>query len=335
MKKNKIALILALVLVMSLFTGCKPKEITMESLLPRTNIIKASVEYLSLGLGENIPQLSYETISTECGELCDVLYASTPVILDLGSTTYSPELNATHEIGLTTSAGTLKLFYDEYQNLVSVPTMKGLDEGNVRVYQTFQTTGLSELLASWQSVLPVNEPEPSTEELPVEEEPAVETFAAPDDSTLRAAVDETLLAQAGTEVAFESTDYEKFAAMSDLFYAFGSEEMDTLPENQLMLVAAAAEGTGLKCAVSRVEINDSYVKVFISRSLLEEGEVNGAALVEKASVDVNKPIVFMDDAGSILYVQSLGTSDEPAEIEETTEALEEAPAETAEETPAE
>ncbi len=330
MKKNRIAFCLALVLLLSLLSGCATKEITMESLLPRTNVIKASVAYLNVGLGEDIPSLSYETIATECGDLCDILYSATPVVLDLGETTYSPELNATHEIGLTTSAGTLKLYYDDYQNLISVPTVKGMDEGNVRVYQNFQTTGLSELLSLWQGNLPVNEPEPATEELPVEEPVEDDVFIAPDDSSLRSLIDVTLLSEAGDEVAFENADYDQFAAV-DVFYAFGYHEMDTLPESKVLLVAAAAEGTGLKCGISRVEVNGTYVKVYVTRSQLADGEVNGAALIERASVDLGKPIVFLDDTETVLYVQLLSipgeaaeTVDPEAEMEEAETAPEEA-----------
>ena len=336
MKKNKIALVLALLLLLTAFSGCKPKEITMESLLPRTNIIKASVAYLNIGLGENIPSLSYETIASECGELCDVLYAATPVLLDLEGNTYSPELNATHEIGLTTSAGTLKLFFDDYQNLISVPTLKGMEEGNVRIYKTFQITGLSELLAAWQSNLPIIEPEPPVEELPPpeEEQPAEPAFVAPDDSALREIIDATLLSQTGEEVVFETIDLNRSDAQ-DVFYAFSHNEIESLPDSKVLLVAAAAQGTGLRYAVSRVEINDTYVKVLVSRAAASEDGTSGAAMVERTLIDIGKPIVFMDDTGSVLYVQILNIPGEATETVDPNAELEEETGEAPAEPPAE
>lgn len=43
----------------------------------------------------------------------------------------------------------MSLYYDDYQNLLNVPINRRVDEESVRVYLSFQPTGLAELLSAW------------------------------------------------------------------------------------------------------------------------------------------------------------------------------------------
>ena len=110
--KKRFAIYLLVVLLALLLTGCKSDEVRLEDLLPRENVQEVSVSYLSTGVGENIPSVRYAADTTEYGQLCDLLYGAAPVVVEIPSN-YSPEINASHEIFLTTSGGTMSLYYDD------------------------------------------------------------------------------------------------------------------------------------------------------------------------------------------------------------------------------
>ena len=301
-KKLLIYLLAMLMLVSCFVTGCKEQDTTLESILPRANVIKTSVSFLNVGVGENIPQLSYETVASECTQLCDLLYAAVPVVIEI-TDSYSPELNASHEIYLTTSGGTMTVYYDDYQNLINVPINRKVDEQNVRVYLAYQTSGLSELLSAWQETLPVSEPTAPGAE-------AAAPVTPPDDTELRQQIDVTLFDQAAVEIAFEATSYERQNDAA-LCYAYGYHEKNELPQNKVLIVALPDAASGSARSISSVTRSDYYVLVSVAAA-----EGNSAVLVERADVDVDLPVIFIDENRSILYAQYLDIPGEaPVQVE--------------------
>lgn len=309
-KKLLIYLLAALMLVACLTTGCKQQDTTLESILPRANVIKASVSFLNVGVGENIPQVSYEAVASECTQLCDLLYAAAPVVIEI-TDSYSPELNASHEIYLTTSGGTMTVYYDDYQNLINVPINRKVDEQSVRVYLSYQTAGLAELLTAWKEALPASAPI----------EPVGSTNTAvtpPDDTALREQIDTTLFDQAATQIVFETTNYVR-QDEGRLFYAYGYHEKTELPENKVLMVALPDAADGTQLGIASVTRSDYYVLVHVAAMADSSAS---AVLVERADVDVDLPVIFIDENRSILYAQYL---DIPGETPVTEPTVQETP----------
>ena len=320
-KKLLIYFLLMLTLVCAFSTGCKQQDTTLESILPRANVIKASVAYLNVGVGENIPQVSYEAVASECVQLCDLLYAAQPVVIEI-TESYSPELNASHEVYLTTSGGTMTIYYDDYQNLINVPINRKVNEQNVRVYLSYQTTGLAELLSAWQETLPAAAPV----------EPSVSTntqTTPPDDAELRAQIDPALFDQAAvginvTPVAYDHPDDNA------VFYAYGYHEKSELPQNQVLIVAAPGAAETRQASILSVVRSDYYVLVNIGYAEPAEGAAltDAAVMVERADIDVDKPVIFLDENRTVLYAQYLDIPGEtPVAIDTVTPEATEAPAE--------
>ena len=140
-----LALTAALALMLMALAGCKAEETTLQNLLPRESVTEAAVSFLNEGLGDNIPQLRYAAGSEEFVQLCDLLYAAQPVQVEI-QTNYSPELNASQEIYLATAAGTMTVYYDDYQNLINVPINRKVDGQSVRVYMSFQSADLPAMM---------------------------------------------------------------------------------------------------------------------------------------------------------------------------------------------
>ena len=288
---------LALLLLAPLLAGCAQQEVFLEDLLPRQSVTQTSVNYLNLGVGENIPRLEYTSGSAEFDQLLSLLYGAEPVLVEI-PTSYSPEINASHELFLVTSGGTMTLYYDDYQNLVNVPTNRRIGEESVRVYLSFQPTGLAELLAAWGETLM---------ETSSNEESA---FVPPDDSALRAGLDLTLFDQVSSEIAFTPSSYER-TGDNAIYYAFGSNEMPSLTPEQVLFVACPAAGDARQASITSISESDFYILVRVA--LADDGSgasTPTAALCVRADVDKGKPIVFVDEAGNVLYAQSLAA---PAE----------------------
>ena len=298
MRKTLIYFLVLMMLTTVLATGCKQQDTTLESILPRANVIKTSVSYLNVGVGENVPQVSYEAVTAECTQLCDLLYAALPVVIEI-TDSYSPELNASHEIYLTTSGGTMTVYYDDYQNLINVPINRRVDEQPVRVYLSYQTSGLTELLAAWQETLPVTTPT-----VPAEDELAQTT--PPDDTDLRTQIDVTLFDQAAVEVAFESASYTRQDSGAT-FYAYGYHEKPELPENKVLIVAVPDQAETRQVSISSITCSDYYVLVNVTFTQPAEGAAvtETAVLVDRTAVDMGKPVIFLDENRTILYAQYL------------------------------
>ena len=312
MKKQRLLIyLLTFALLLGALSGCAPKATTLETILPRANVIKASVSYLGKGLGDNIPQLSYEAVTSECTQLCDLLYAADPVTVEI-TDSYSPELNASHEIYLTTSGGTMTLYYDDYQNLINVPINRKVDDRNVRVYLSFQAQGLADLLTAWGESLP--EPEP------VEPIAEPETAFPPDDAELRASIDATLFDQVAQDIAFEPATYLR-ESDGALYYAFGYHEKSELPQNKVLVVAAPDVADTRQAAITSIVHSDYYVLVTVSYTVPAEGEelLPAAVLCERADIDLGKPVVFLDESRTVLYVQQLSI---PGDIPEDAQPAE-------------
>ena len=321
-KKLLIYFLLMLMLVCALTTGCKQQDTTLESILPRANVIKASVAYLNVGVGENIPQVSYETVTSECTQLCDLLYAAQPVVIEI-TENYSPELNASHEVYLTTSGGTMTIYYDDYQNLLNVPINRKVNEQSVRVYLSYQTQGLVELLGAWQETLPAAAPVV---------DPNAGSAAAvipPDDTELRAQIDPALFDQAAIGLNTTPVDYEHTDDHT-VFYAYGYHEKSELPQNKVLIVAAPGAEETRQVSILSVIRSDYYVLVNIGYTDPAEGAAvtDAAVMVERADIDVDKPVIFLDENRTVLYAQYLDIPGElPAGIDAVAPEATEAPAE--------
>jgi hypothetical protein len=212
---------------------------------------------------------------------------------------------------LTTSGGTMTIYYDDYQNLINVPINRKVNEQNVRVYLSYQTAGLAELLSAWQETLPAAAPV----------EPSVSTntqTTPPDDTELRAQIDPALFDQAAvginvTPVAYDHPDDNA------VFYAYGYHEKSELPQNQVLIVAAPGAAETRQASILSVVRSDYYVLVNVAAMADSSAS---AVLVERADVDVDLPVIFIDENRSILYAQYL---DIPGETPVTEPTVQETP----------
>ena len=290
-RRGVLGLLLLIALILPVM-GCQQQEVYLEDLLPRDSVQQAAVSYLNIGVGENIPRVDYASGTSQCDQLLSLLYGAAPVVVEIPSN-YSPEINASHEIFLTTSGGTMSLYYDDYQNLLNVPINRRVDEESVRVYLSFQPTGLAELLSAWGEGL--NSSSASTGN--------TSSFVPPDDSALRASIDSTLFDQVSAEIAFTASTYER-SGDSAVYYAFGSAEMPSLPQDQVLFVAAPAVGDARQAAIASISESDFYILVRVAFSETATGSIAPSAVL-CARADKGKPIVFVDADQNILYVQTL------------------------------
>ena len=189
----------------------------------------------------------------------------------------------------------MSLYYDDYQNLLNVPINRRVDEESVRVYLSFQPTGLAELLSAWGEGLSSSSASTGN----------TSSFVPPDDSALRASIDSTLFDQVSAEIAFTASTYER-SGDSAVYYAFGSAEMPSLPQDQVLFVAAPAVGDARQAAIASISESDFYILVRVAFSETATGSIApSAVLCARADVDKGKPIVFVDADQNILYVQTL------------------------------
>lgn len=292
-RRGVLGLLLLIALILPVM-GCQQQEVYLEDLLPRDSVQQAAVNYLNIGVGENIPRVDYASGTSQCDQLLSLLYGAAPVVVEIPSN-YSPEINASHEIFLTTSGGTMSLYYDDYQNLLNVPINRRVDEESVRVYLSFQPTGLAELLSAWGEGLSSSSASTGN----------TSSFVPPDDSALRASIDSTLFDQVSAEIAFTASTYER-SGDSAVYYAFGSAEMPSLPQDQVLFVAAPAVGDARQAAIASISESDFYILVRVAFSETATGSIApSAVLCVRADVDKGKPIVFVDADQNILYVQTL------------------------------
>lgn len=296
MKKRPMIYMLALALVLTMFTGCQQKSADIESILPKANVISAGVSFLNVGVGQNIPQLSYETTAAEFTQLCDAVYGAASVTVEI-PVSYSPELNASHEIALVTENGTMAVYYDDFQNILNIPINRKIDDETVRVYMSFQPTGLTELLTTWQETLP--DPEPIEPPVDVNQFP-------PDDTLLRATIDAELFSQASTEIISEPASYVR-EQDGAVYYVFSHDDKEELPQDKLMMVAVPQVSETRQVSIASIVENDYYILATVAFADAVEGEqlTDTAVLCERADLEKGKPIVFIDEQGEILYVQNL------------------------------
>ncbi len=293
-----LALTAALALMLMALAGCKAEETTLQNLLPRESVTEAAVSFLNEGLGDNIPQLRYAAGSEEFAQLCDLLYAAQPVQVEI-QTNYSPELNASQEIYLATAAGTMTVYYDDYQNLINVPINRKVDGQSVRVYMSFQSADLPAMMQTLQAALP--EPEPAVD-------PAAEQNPGfpPDDSALRAQLDMSAVLAAGTPIGFEQASCLR-ESDGAVYYVYNSDEKTELPQDKVLVTAVPQSTETRQAAVASIEENDTCIRVTVALSDLAEGEapVPAAVLCDRADFDKNKPVCFVDESGNLLYAQEL------------------------------
>lgn len=163
------------------------------------------------------------------------------------------------------------------------------------MYLSFQPTGLAELLSAWGEGLSSSSASTGN----------TSSFVPPDDSALRASIDSTLFDQVSAEIAFTASTYER-SGDSAVYYAFGSAEMPSLPQDQVLFVAAPAVGDARQAAIASISESDFYILVRVAFSETATGSIApSAVLCARADVDKGKPIVFVDADQNILYVQTL------------------------------
>lgn len=296
MKKRPVIYMLVLALMLTMFTGCQQKSTDIETILPKAQVINAGVSFLNVSVGQNIPQLSYEPTATEFTQLCDAVYAAASVTVEI-PVSYSPELNASHEIALVTENGTMAVYYDDFQNILNIPINRKVNDETVRVYMSFQPTGLTELLNAWQATLP--EPEPI-------EPPVDPNQFPPDDTQLRATIDPELFSQASTEITSEPASYVR-EQDGAVYYVFSHDDKEELPENKLMMVAVPEAGEIRQVSIASIVENDYYIIATVALADVLEGAqlTDAAVLCERADLEKGKPIVFINEQGEILYAQNL------------------------------
>ncbi len=296
MKKRSFIIAILLAALLMVLPGCKSETMDVQSLLPRENVTQASVDFLSVGVGQNIPRISHAVADADCAVLLDEVYAAAPVTVEIPEN-YSPELNASHEIYLTTSLGTMSLLYDEYQNILNVPINRKVKDQAVRVYLSLRPAGLSQLLATWQQGL-------NTQNTPPAPDDQTEDFP-PDDAQLRAALDTTLFDLVGTPIDFAPSAYAGEHA-SALYYALGSERRPELAQDQALVVAAPQSGETRQVSISEIVENDYYilVRVAFGEAVAGQDALPAAVLCRRADLEKGKPIVFLDGDRNVLYVQA-------------------------------
>ena len=288
-----LALTAALALMLMALAGCKAEETTLQNLLPRESVTEAAVSFLNEGLGDNIPQLRYAAGSEEFVQLCDLLYAAQPVQVEI-QTNYSPELNASQEIYLATAAGTMTVYYDDYQNLINVPINRKVDGQSVRVYMSFQSADLPAMMQTLQAALP--EPEPAVD-------PAAEQNPGfpPDDSALRAQLDMSAVLAAGTPIGFEQASCLR-ESDGAVYYVYNSDEKTELPQDKVLVTAVPQSTETRQAAVASIEENDACIRVTVALSDLAEGEapVPAAVLCDTDCLRSLPAAVFADGAAEAI-----------------------------------
>ena len=214
-------------------------------------------------------------------------------------TNYSPELNASQEIYLATAAGTMTVYYDDYQYLINVPINRKVDGQSVRVYMSFQSADLPAVMQTLQAALP--EPEPVVD-------PAAEQNPGfpPDDSALRAQLDMSAVLAAGTPIGFEQASCLR-ESDGAVYYVYNSDEKTELPQDKVLVTAIPQSTETRQAAVASIEENEACIRVTVALSDLAEGEapVPAAVLCDRADFDKNKPVCFVDESGNLLYAQEL------------------------------
>ena len=90
---------------------------------------------------------------------------------------------------------------------------------------------------------------------------------------------------------------------------YSSKDIPDLPEDKLVLLARIADEKGdpMKLLITFVEYNTNYTIVNVSypdQALMEELglEVDNAIMLERADINKDNYIVFLDDEGEVIYV---------------------------------
>ena len=138
-------------------------------------------------------------------------------------------------------------------------------------------------------------------------------FRSPEE--LKAAIDPEELTQQGEEVGFEFYEGGLPQDGGSACRIYTHREVPSLPEGKALILARTTDKTGTPIAVSIVgmEVTSLYTKVLVSQAAAELGsELEGvdaatscAILVDTASLDENKWVVFVNDGGEAMDVIDL------------------------------
>lgn len=334
-RRNTLCALLAIVLVLLALplTGCS--EITLSSLLTKESITSFTVCYTTMGTGDAIPQTEVAAGDVSFAPIVNALYEADPVTLKVTQVqSYSPELNASHLIYLHTAAGSMPVYYDQFQALLCVPYMRKDGETQVLTYLCFQpsSTSFSDTITALE---PVGETPQSVLNQPTAPTASYDlsAFTAPDDSALRATVTPEMLAATGDSVPFEGAS-NAYSGTNAVYQAFAGGQLAGVADGRAYLVACPASTVNESAAISSITNAGELLLVRVLFSQRQDMSMN-AALIDASVLGQSKTILFLrDDDASVLYVQQFtapaADPADPTPVDPTA-----APADAPEQTPAE
>ena len=217
---------------------------------------------------------------------------------------YVPPVESSHRLDfLQDGQVALQLYYDAPLNLLSAvqPTPQGSGAQVIR-YQFYapDAASLQQILQAQSSQL-------------YQDPTAHLVFRSPEE--LKASIDPEELTQQGEEVGFEFYEGGLPQDGGSACRIYTHREVPALPEGKALILARTTDKTGTPIAVSIVgmEVTSLYTKVLVSQAAAELGsELEGvdaatscAILVDTASLDENKWVVFVNDEGEAMDVIDL------------------------------
>ena len=253
--------LLALLLVLCLLAGCQSSDLS--SVFAKSDINGVTISYMGY-TGDDIPSTELTAEDETLASVLDALYTAEPVTLDLSQAqSYSPEMNASHILYLHTAQGSMPLYMDSYHGIFSVPMMRNEQDQQVRTYMTFQPlfnedgsasplwqllTDLEPVRVEPQSVLE-NSAQPSASAASSQVD--LSGFVPPDDSALRAQVDQALISSSGETILFESGSND-YAAETPLYYAFDSASLSGVAEGRVYIAACPEASSSQLASIASI-----------------------------------------------------------------------------------
>lgn len=287
-------LFIGMACLMMVLPGCAKETVALDSLFPRDNIHGVQITFRM-----DTWDLEYQMDAANSifADFISAVYSAPPVQERLAA--YSPELSATHVITLMAQSSTVTVYFDQSNNLISIPAKRTDGSGEaVRTYHQF-TANLGGMLAMLETTA-------------LEEEKNRQTPApVVDEGLLHIQIDESELENVGEEILSEHFTYER--AQQDPFYGAltYTDQVEGVENGYVLLVAAWGEcpSTGYEIDIAAVEENSSYYMVRItSDAPAQDAQVDkttsyptAAVLVDARRMMEDKPVVFISENRTVLY----------------------------------
>jgi hypothetical protein len=291
MGKLHFGLVVLLLLLVGVSAGCAAKQTTLEDAFPREGVSDARVYFVSMeGYVTHL-----ERGGREYNALLDALYGAPPA--EQLPESYSPELQCTHRVVLSSEAGDLTLYYDdELGTFFHAGYVKTKREGDIKTYYAFAAQMADEMNA-FAAIA-------SVPAKPVDEPPLAI------DPLLRADVDLQELVKPGQAIDYETFTYA-YQEDTPLYAVLTHEDqVPGLQNGYLLFVAASGmkPTDGYLIDIGSIEENDSYYVVKVWHDAPVEGaEVSDqptypavAVKVDARRVMAKKIVVFINEKDEIL-----------------------------------